>query len=392
MARVLPFRALRFDAARVRLDTALCPPYDIIGPEQARRLRRSAINAIHVELPVGGAHRYAGARSLWRTWLRAGVLARDASPSFYLCEQAYPWRGRTLQRRGLFVDLSLTARASKVVAHERTFSKPRQDRLLLLRALRANTSPVFLIAEDRRGHLEAAMVRAARGRRLLDAKDPVGGRVRLWSVADGSIARLLAPEALLIADGHHRFRVCREHARSLGRDTGCLVYIALDRDPGLLLATHRVVAPAEAVLARLRELCELVPVPSLARLEAELRRPGLAIGVSRAARRWVARPRQTFRGLGVEWLSDKLGLTPDYAGIGYTHDAAQAERLARTRGGAALLLKAPTVAEVRRAVARRGLLPQKSTYFYPKVPTGLVFRELRPPIYRKERLPDGGTL
>ena len=375
MPRVRPFRAVRY-AQATRLSRLLCPPYDIIPKKTAQRLRREPFNAIHLELPSGqNPKSYRRARNLWDSWLALGVLRRDPSPFLYMCEQAFGKK----RRLGLFVDLSLSRKASRIVPHERTFSKPKADRLELLKAMGANTSPIFGIVDDRGGRLLAALRKIARGRPIGEGKDPAGGRVRLWAVpAPGTLARALAPRSLLIADGHHRFQVSADYAASLGKDIGCLAYICSEADPGLLLLpTHRVVTPASPLFQRIRAACELRPVYSRSAMERGLK--GDLLGLFLNRRRWLATPLPTLSPMGEGFLAVEClarVLDPERAEVAYTHDAAEAEAIATKKKGLAVLLPAPTVKDVRAAVAKRGLLPQKSTYFFPKVPTGLVFREL----------------
>ena len=377
MPLIRPFAAVRYKSPA--LSRLLCPPYDIIPPALAARLRREPKNAVHLELPSGdGSHLtgdpkgYARARADWEGWLAKGVLRRDPRPFLYICEQAW---GKN-RRLGLFADLSLDRAASRVVPHERTFSKPKADRLELLKALGANTSPIFGIVDDPGRRVLSALRRATRSKPLSEGRDPAGGRVRLWAVEDPKLASLLADKAMLIADGHHRFSVSADHAAAIGRDIGCLAYIASEADPGLLLLpTHRVVTPGAPLFERLKDECALTPSASVKALEAALTRArGVRLGLAYGKGRWLARPKRRSALLPVEWLAGAL--EPDQDRVVYTHDGAEAETLARKSGGLAVLLPAPSVREVREAVAARGLLPQKSTYFFPKVPTGLVFREL----------------
>jgi len=266
---------------------------------------------------------------------------------------------------------------ARVVPHERTFKKYRTDRERLLKAVRANTSPVFMVFPDRSGGVRRRLARLARSRPLARAPDPWGGYLRLWAVEDAQLLRRLAAKPFLVADGHHRLRVCQELAQSCGQDIGCLVYLVADEDPGLLLLpTHRVVARANRLWRRLQRMARFRPVRSLASLDAKLQRNLRILGVYYKGKLYEVRPIRSFAGLPVEWVSRRLGLNPRRHQVRYTHEAAQAVLWARRKGSLALLLPAPRLRDVRRAVLLRGLLPEKSTYFYPKVPTGLVFREL----------------
>src|SRR5579884_2330448 len=138
-----PFSAVRFAGAK-DLTPLLCPPYDIIGPQQAAELRSRRLNAIQVELPAGD---YADAAAVWRGWLQDGVVARDPNPAFYVVEQAFE-RAGAKRRLGFFGALRLEPPGGAVMPHENTFPKAREDRMRLLKAVKINTSPVFGTFQD----------------------------------------------------------------------------------------------------------------------------------------------------------------------------------------------------------------------------------------------------
>jgi uncharacterized protein (DUF1015 family) len=385
MAALRPFASVRYRLSPSVLSQVLCPPFDTIPPEEARRFRRHPLNAIHLELPSGGSRRYRRARRLWDAWLRSGILVRDPRPAFYLLEHVFRWGSRRRSRLGIFAGLSFFSGRGRVIPHERTFGKYREDRRRLLSALRANTSPVFLLCPDPRLRLRKELLRARRARPLVRAATPWGGAFRLWRLRRTAVlSRLLAQRPFLIADGHHRFRVSREHALAGGCDEGCLVYLCSDGDPGLLLLpTHRVLRAAASFWRRLERRCVLRPLSSSEDLERRLAAASgeCVFGIYARGRCWLAHPRRRFAGLPVEWLDEGLRIRPIRDRVRYTHVLAEALRRADQDRGVALLLPAPRLKEVWAAVRRAGLLPEKTTYFYPKVPTGLVFREL--PIYKE---------
>jgi uncharacterized protein (DUF1015 family) len=196
-----PFAGVRFaDAA---LSDHLCPPYDVIAPELAAKLRKSPQNAIYVELPEG---EYERAASLWAGWLEAKVVARDPKPSFYVCEQTFERGGKTRRRLGLFGALRLEPPGGAVMPHENTFAKPREERMRLLKAMRINTSPVFGTFRDPGRVLESAA--AGLGPPAAEGVDAQGSFYRLWRVDEPGLAARLGGAVdrskALIADGHHR--------------------------------------------------------------------------------------------------------------------------------------------------------------------------------------------
>ncbi len=392
MPDLAPFRALRF-APDIELKRAICPPYDIIAPELAARLRREPLNAISVELP--GPDGYEHARGAWAAWRGESRLALDERPSYTLLEQSFRWEGGTLTRRGLFGALRLAAPGSSaVVAHEKTLSKPKRDRRRLLSALRANTSPIFGAAADPGGRLSALLARLA-ARRPARALKSGDESLRLWIIdAPEDVRRVeaaLRPQPMLIADGHHRYLVAWRFSRA-SRLPGAgrvLAYVCSEADPGLVvLPTHRVASLDAAQKARLerrlrreaaRESCR-----SLAELERRLASAEpLAFGLASGRDLSLCRPKPGVAPrfgsgratLDVQWVRRLLaGVDP--GDVAYVKDAGEALKLAKARGAAAFFIKPPSLPAIRAAVGEAGLLPQKSTYFYPKVPTGIVFRDL----------------
>lgn len=359
----------------MRLGAALCPPYDVVSPRDAAALRRSAHNAARLEIPAGrGAGRFRGAAAIWRRWVRSGAVRKDRDESFYICEQSFRRQGRILKRLGLLAALSCADR--RVIPHEKTLPKPRAERLALLKALRVNTSPIFGVVEDPGGRI-LRMLRA-RTRRRPDALGRARGEsFRLWRV--GGWPRLRAAlrvREMLVADGHHRYEVAR---RSGAR--AVLAYVCSDADGGLvLLPTHRVARRAALDRAALRG-CRMTSCASIAELERRLAgaKP-LGFGLF-DGRLWLVEPPPggAPRGaLSVEWVSARLLAGADAAKVVYLRGLAAAVSEARRRGAAAVLIPPLTVAQVRAAARRGGLLPPKTTYFHPKAPAGLVFRESTP--------------
>lgn len=389
-ALVRPFQGVRYDGKRVAMDRAVCPPYDVIPAKLADRLRRLPFNAIHLELPSGNGDRYKKAGRVWRAWNLQGIVRRDAAPAYYVVEQSFAHGGRRHVRTGVLAALDLRRAGPRAVRpHEKTLAKPKADRLKQLAALKVNTSPIFGLFRDAGGKVRSMLRRAKAARPDEAGASSDGSRFKVWRVDDPSrvaaLERALGPKTLLIADGHHRFEVAKEHFRRHPRSESSmmLVYVCAEEDDGLLvLPTHRVVAPADAALARVKAACRLTPKRGLtALLKALEAHPSpYAFGVFESSGRFaLAAPRSAGgakSGLCVEYLARNVTLGVDPHHLKYTHEASEAIALARSTKGAALLVKPASVADIRRAVERIGLLPQKSTYFFPKITTGLVFRPL----------------
>ncbi len=424
------------------LSAVLCPPYDIIDAASADRLlARDPANAVRLELPrpePGGDadSRYATAARTLAAWRTEGVLVLEGQPSVYIHEMTWPDGGarKAGRARGVLARLRLEPfePGSGVRAHERTMSGPKEDRLRLLRATRVNLSPVVLLAD---GDADAG----ASLDRLTDRDPDVvagtddGVAHRLWvapvtpddrgrGAGDGAtLLALLHALPLTIADGHHRYETALRYSIERGTDGAAgddaawasvmaLVYDVREAPP--VLPTHRVLRTGpsgQALLAVLDGLVDVEPLPGPDALLARMATPaplpapdatgtgriGLVTGdqasvltVRAAALEAIGDPAASAasRGLDVNRLGVMLArVGVDAAALAagdrlsYAKDAAEA--VAMTTGGgsvATFLLDGPPVTAVTRVAAAGEVMPQKSTYFDPKAPTGLVFGPLDP--------------
>jgi len=425
-----PFRALRYDR-EVAGDPALlvAPPYDVIGPAlHERLLARHPRNSVRLDLPavVTGEDpddRYRRVARTLADWRSDGTLRRDPKPSVYVYEQSYRVPGTSLERtqRGFFARLRIEpfGPGSSVLPHERTLSGPKEDRYRLLRATGLNTSPVVGLYEDPARAAAAALAQTAANPPAVDVVDDDGVRHRLWVVTaepGGPAEAMLAAASagpVVIADGHHRYETAiryrderRVHSSETDPAFDFLLMLFLDAADNLtVLPTHRLLhGLGEAGLARLAaglpRLFEVEASSTDALVERFGAAGGLAGGEGRfglvtregawllTARRSAFAPLQTsgsaaVRALDVSLLGAALDtlLSIDAAAIAggervtYTKAAAEAvAAVADADGGgdAAFLLEPTPVASIL-AVARDGdVMPQKSTYFYPKALTGLL--------------------
>lgn len=396
MAVVRALRALRYDLDRVgSLSAVIAPPYDVIAPEeQAALYERSPYNVVRLILPRDADRAGAAARTL-RAWIDAGVLVREPEPAVWLYAQTFHLPdGSTRTREGVLVNLRLEDLGSGVILpHERTLPGPKADRLAILRATGTSLSPIFgLYARPER----ARDVLGVTGPPDAEARD--GSSHRLWRVTDpAAIARfaaMLADERVIIADGHHRYETAlayRDERRTPEAD-GILAYLAnLDEEGVTVLPTHRLVPgplrlDGAALAARLGECFTVEPLPDRPRAAGEidcvLPDRALRLRARPAAAACVASLPPAVRALDVSILHGAilgpvLGVGP--ADLEFTHDDAEAFTAVRSgRAGAAFLLNPPSLAEVRRVCLAGELMPEKSTYFYPKLATGLVFHPVGP--------------
>ena len=362
MAEVKPFRALRYDERRAGpLETLVAPPYDVIGPTDRDELReRSPHNVVHLTLPDDEAR----AAALYEEWQRDGVLVREPESTFWWLAQDYVGPdGVARTRNGLVASLRVEPYERGVVLpHERTHRGPREGRLRLLRAVQAQLEPIFLLYEG------APPAAPPSGPPELD----VAG-TRLWRLADDGVGDAFAERQLLIADGHHRYETALAYHAETGTPASAymLVVLVSADDPGLtIFPTHRVFATRpNSVFDEVSRRPSDGPESALAEL-ATLPRERAAAVVYEPGRAELALDGEGE--LDVQ-LVDRLG----HEGISYTPDWGEAVRAVDSGEAAVAVLMRPTRLEDVFAFARRGeTLPQKTTYFYPKLLSGLLFHPL----------------
>jgi uncharacterized protein (DUF1015 family) len=257
MADVQPLRALHYDLSLVgSLTDVTSPPYDVIDAEQRERLlERSPFNVAAVDLPRGEPDPYAAAGELFEAWQLQGVLVRDPEPSLWAHTQDYTGPdGRRRTRRGFFCRVRIEDYDSgRVRPHERTHPGPKEDRLRLMRATRANLSPIFSLYSDPTNTAWRALEPATTDVPWGEVTDGDGTTHRLWRVTDPNVIAAVQDATreaeLLIADGHHRYETANTYAQELGADGEhryvlmCLVAL---EDPGLtVFPTHRLVRGLE---------------------------------------------------------------------------------------------------------------------------------------------------
>jgi uncharacterized protein (DUF1015 family) len=416
---IRPFRALRYDPRRVELARVLAPVYDVVAPEdRVLYWERDPYNALRLELTRSveeeGSTEYAETAARLAAWRREGVLARDAAPACYVLRQRFTAPdGSALARTGFLAALRLEDYARRIVRpHERTLAGPKADRLKILRATRVNLSSVFLLYEDRANELERVFEAALAAPDAVEAIDDGGIAHRLAPLRDvaavGALAKFLEPRPVVIADGHHRYETAlayRDERRAAGeRDPEApaeriLAYFANAFAPGsLLLPIHRLLkqrpADLEGAWRRLSgwersefSVASADAMPSaLARHLAPLAgRHAFAADDGSGRVLVLSRPADaelTVRVLHREVLLDLFGLDDARVrdgAVDFPKSTLQTARDVRSgRGGLALYLNALRPDDVFRVTEAGETLPQKSTFFYPKLPTGLLFRTLEP--------------
>ena len=409
MARIYPFQPYRYSAHAGALNDLVTQPYDKIGLAMRNRyLALSPYNLVRVILgerkptDSDADNVYTRAAGYLDEWIAAGVLERERAPGVFPYSQEFtdPDSGERLTRKG-FIALGAVEdySAGVVFRHERTLSGPKKDRLDLLRATRAHCGQIFMLYSDPAGAVDALLDAAAAQAPLAEAIDEYGAAHRLWKIAgDGEIERLMRDKKLLIADGHHRYETAlafRDENPGLhGADRVMMTFVNMD-SPGLrILATHRLVngIPAEGLpegfLRAAAADFQVEEIDSVDRLRAAWETCGdrTVIGAAIGARLFLLQYRHAAGELDVRILHERL--LGRALGIG--DEAVRDERHLRymrglelaveeTRRGAAqmaFLLKPVSVRQVADISFAGGVMPQKSTDFYPKLLSGLTIYKL----------------
>jgi uncharacterized protein (DUF1015 family) len=428
MSIIQPFPAIRYAPPERNCDISarLAPPYDVLDQTgKDTLLARDPKNFVKIDLPhmppksAGPPTAYAAAHSTLRQWLEDGTMVRDHRPQIYVYHQKYRHAGTEYVRKMFFARLRLEPFGTGgVFPHERTFGGPKEDRLALTQATQANLSPIFGLYEDAANAVSRRLEEGLPTRPL--AKGTLDGVENyLWGVDDpgriAAVAELMKPKAIYIADGHHRYGTGLLYRDWLVRQQGQLpdnnpvnyvlcVFCAME-DPGLLiLPTHRVLAGVKVGADLLAGDANLDVQPLAAKgpdevLKSLVKLGPQAIGCFDAASgRYVAvRPRSpdildslepdrspAWRRLGLAFLHAYLldrVVSPKLCGgkepaIQYIKTAADAVRAASDGQGTVFLLQPTTMEELRGVCGAGDLMPQKSTYFFPKLASGLVINPL----------------
>jgi uncharacterized protein (DUF1015 family) len=412
LATLKPFQPYRYSSQAGDPANLLTQPYDKINPAmQARYLARSPHNLVRIVL---GERRdsdddannvYTRGSALFQEWIRAGLLAQDSAPGFYAYFQDFkvPDSGERLTRKS-FIGLGKLEdySAGVVFRHEQTLSGPKKDRLQVLRHSRAHFGQIFMLYPDRENAVDRELDQATAAPPLMDVTDEYGARHRLWAIADPSrvahMQELMAPMKLLIADGHHRYETALNYRNENPNDPAAqyvmMTFVNM-YSPGLkILATHRVLRDLkdfsiEALLAQATGSWNAKQFDSLHELKHALSAPtpqSVRIGVVTATGAWLlVRPRHEgeldvpvlHREIMGEWLGIDEEAVREEKYIQYVRgiDAAAAE--VREKGAQVAFLLEPTpIDDMARIAFSGGVMPQKSTDFYPKLLTGIAIYRL----------------
>jgi uncharacterized protein (DUF1015 family) len=421
LARLRPFQAVLYNSERVDLSRVVAPPYDVISPADQRRyyeqdphnvVRLIAGNVSPSDTPQD--NKYTRAAGFFQEWLAEGILRQEASPRLFIYRHQFvaPISGESRSRLGIMGVVELEPFGRGVLPHEQTHARAKADRLSLTRAVIANLSPIFALYEDSQSAVAPIIAPALKDPPLLSIMAEDGNQHTIWSLEGdrhfAQLAEIFNASTLYIADGHHRYETAlnflnyqRQQHPEAPPDAAfnyVLMLLVDVRDPGLMiLPTHRILHDldrfdAAQLLRRLSARHRVVPRASRADLLAAMQEPTLGHRIGVVSSTWytvdiespdAADPvsRLDVSVLHEEILQRELGLTPaeleQERYLTYSRDVEVV--LSRVETGAAqagFLLRPPAVRNVVE-VARAGrVMPQKSTYFYPKPASGIVFNPL----------------
>lgn len=424
MAEIAPLKTMRFNTAITGpLSRVISPPYDVIDAQMREKLEAlSPYNVVTIDLPVGDG-KYRSAATTIDKWRADGALITEAEPAIWVLRQQYTGLdGSSRTRHGIFCRARVTDYGpGKIRPHERTHPGPKQDRLELMRETKANLSPIFSLFSDSGGQFQRELVAITKTDAFDRADDLDGNSNTLWRVTDSekiaSLTGLLGDKELLIADGHHRYETARVYSEEIGGagdHNYVLMFLCALEDPGMtVFATHRLAKDTTreqqmAVRGVLKDsfeiseithdelapadtedtaLCEFGYLDSFHGQPYRLRLKDQSIAEAALADKPPAYRQLDTAILEVLFLKGALGKNDDdishLNGLGYSSKLSEARALVESKQFDLCFFLRPTpieqmtpIEQIRRIAAEGENMPPKSTYFYPKIPTGLLFNPL----------------
>ncbi len=419
MAQIKPFRPLRYTSKAGDIKVNVCPPYDIISPEQREELiKKSEYNLIRLELPVG-EDKYNEAGKLLKQWIADGIIARDTEDGIFVYEEEFDVSGKHYIFNGIVCLCKTYDFSEKVVLpHEETLSKAKQDRFDLMCATYCNFSSVYSLYLDEMGRVKAVTDRKRSEDPIVCFTDGDGVTHRLWKITDKNdlddLVNIFADKQLFIADGHHRFetggrfnRHCMEN-NITDADSGFIMMtlVDMDNDGLVIFPTHRLIydmpVDADALCEKASEWFDITShndindVENVLASHADRHAYALYTGggvyrllVSRDTAGMVEAPDRSdaYRSLDVTvlhtlLLEQILGIDKEnmaqQKNLHYTRSISEAiSDVDNGKASAAFILNPTKIHEIKEVALAGDKMPQKSTYFYPKLVTGLVMNQIK---------------
>ena len=432
MADIRPFNGVHYNTAKIKdLARVICPPYDIIPPALQQELHeRSEYNFIHIKYGLDSPHdndtdnKYTRANVAMEDWLKKGVLVKDSAPALYIDEHSFVHENKTWKRRSINAIVKLEDWSKMIIRpHEGTLAKAKSDRLNMLWALHTNTSPIMVLYEDKTGDIASITGKQSKKKPSFTVARVAGEGHRLWKIDDKEtvdhLHKLLADQPFYIADGHHRYESALNYQRerrsaltsSKKEEPYDFVMMTLIdmAEPGLvILPAHRMVSglPASSleVLSSRLETFFIVEEETIKKTTLKAQLSGLLSDDKNGSRIVLAglkknkllaltlREPESVKSMFPAFHSDiyqtldvsivdhvileeLLGITQEKMGsfLNWVHDPVMAAEKVQAGEYQLGIIVNPVKPEVIKAIADKGdRMPKKSTYFYPKVPAGLV--------------------
>lgn len=401
MAEIEPFRGIRYSKEAVEdFSKVIAPPYDVISPQQREELfAKNPFNAVRIELPEGeGKQRYQNANEIYSKWLRDKVLIRDDEPSIYPYYQDFEFEGQRYTRKGFIANLKVEDFDKRIVLpHEQTFRKHKEDRLALTVACNSNLSQIFCVYPDASGEVEEDVDKNI-GEPLVDVVFEEGIRNTLWKISDPKIIERvksrLADKSILIADGHHRYETSINFRDLKRRETGgnsgqmpwdyVMTYLSRGEGQGLIInPTHRIARKVgDNLIDNLREDFEVERI-ALER-SLDLGPDQISVVTKDPERTFRLTPKtkreKDYENLAVITLHSQVFralVEEDKAGVRYSKFPEEVfENVHNGEFEAGFLLPKLKSEDIFKVVLDGTKMPHKTTYFYPKILSGLIFNPL----------------
>ncbi len=405
MVMVKGFRGIRYNPNEIEsFDDVLAPPYDVISPTQQDDFYdKDPLNVIRLVLAKGeGDSRYESAAATYNEWQESGVLLRDQGECIYPYYQEFEENGTKILRKGFIAVVKIEDFSTKqILPHELTFPKHKRDRLKLTTACNSNMSPIFCVYSDPNGSLESEIDKNLEDP-VIDSTGSDGIRNRMWAIDDqdiiNQIKTQMADKTLLIADGHHRYETALEY-KSVTRSNGdqnddrpadyVMTFLSRAEDKGLIInPTHRVIKnmgdyTLESLLQKLSADFDIVEM-GFSEGISDIGRNEISIISRDQSKSHRLRPKQlsgvSYENMGVMQLHSKVlnkVLDEESSGVVYTKYLDEALDLVANRGyELGFLLSSLDANDIFEVVMDDKRMPHKTTYFYPKILSGLVFNPL----------------
>ncbi len=401
MAEIQPFRGIRYSREVIEdFAKVIAPPYDVISPKQRKELcAASPFNAVRIELPEGeGKQRYQNAKEIYSEWLKNRVLIRDDEPSIYPYYQEFEFEGQRYTRKGFIANLKVEDFDRKIVLpHEQTFSKHKEDRLALTIACNSNLSQIFCVYPDASGQIEEDVDKNI-GEPLVDITSEEGIRNTLWKISDPKIIERiknqLADRSILIADGHHRYETSINfrnlRRKETGEDSGqmpwdyVMTYLSGGEGQGLIInPTHRIAKKVgDKLIDSLRENFEVERIALEHSLDLGPEQISVVTKDPGGTFRLTLRKKseKDYENLAVMILHSQVFgalIEENRAEVRYSKFPEEVfENVHNGEFEAGFLLPKLKSEDIFKVVLDGTKMPHKSTYFYPKILSGLVFNPL----------------